>query len=381
MIIKNGNIHDAVHEEVYVADIALRDGKIAAIGKDIAPLAGEEILDAAGKEVYPGFVDAHSHLGLHGFGLGKDPTDINERSDRIGAHMRAIDAFNPHDEYLRRALKGGVTTICTGPGSGNFFGGTFLIAKTAEDSLKNMIVKENVAMKSAFGENPKNPEKKQITTRMGVAAVIRQTLYDATDYMLRKEDAEKDPSKRMKTDLRMEALIPVLKREIPIKAHVHRADDIWTAIRIAKEFNLKMTLEHVTDGRNAVEEMVEAGFPVAVGPVLFRTPKLECVNRSFATAAVLSKAGLKVSLITDAPVMDPELLPLCAGFAIKEGMDPHKALQAITITAAEHIGIADRVGSLEVGKDADVVIADGDLLRCIQANVETVFVNGEKVVG
>ena len=380
MIIKNGNIHDAINREAYVADIALRDGKIAAIGKDIAPLAGEEIFDAAGKEVYPGLVEAHCHIGLHGFGVGQESNDVNENSDNVGAQNRAIDGFNPRDEYLKCALEAGITTICTGPGSGNIITGTFVATKTYGTCIDDMAIVPNVAMKVAFGQNPKNPKKKTVTTRMGIAAKMRQTLYDAKDYMMKKEAAGDDFAKRPKMDLKLEALIPVLKGEMPLKAHVHRADDICTAIRIAKEFGVKMTLEHVTDGRNVVKELVRAGYPVALGPSLYPTTKNEVYNKSFKTAAVLDEAGLKVSIITDAPCTPPEYLALCASLAVKDGMDPFKALQAITITAAEHIGVSDRVGSLEVGKDADVVIADGDILIS-STNVETVFLEGEKVVG
>ena len=379
MIIKNGNIHDAIHKDAYLGDIALRDGKIAEIGKDLKPLQGEEIYDAAGKEIYPGLVEAHSHIGMHEFGLGQEGYDINENSDNIGAQMRAIDGFNPFDEYLQCALKGGVTTICTGPGSGNILTGSFVAAKTYGTCIDDMAINTNVAIKCAFGQNPKNPKKKSVTTRMGIAAKLRQTMYDAKDYMLKKEAAGDDVAKQPKTDLRLEALIPVLKGEIPLKAHAHRADDICTAIRIAKEFDVKMTLEHVTDGRNIVKELVRAGYPVALGPTLYPTTKNETYNKSFETAKVLDEAGLKVSIITDAPCTPPEYLALCAGLAVKDGMDPFKALQAITITAAEHVGVQDRVGSLEVGTDADVVITDGDILLS-STNVLNVFVNGEKVV-
>lgn len=377
MIIRNGNVHDAIHPESYVADLALRDGKIAAIGVGLVPLPGEEVYDAAGKEVYPGLVEAHCHIGLHGFAVGVESQDYNENSDNIGAQMRAIDAFNPFDEYLKCAVEAGVTTICTGPGSGNILTGAFVATKTVGTCIDDMAILPNAAMKCAFGQNPKNPKKKSVTTRMGIAAKLRQTMYDAKDYMQRKESAE--AGKQPKIDLRLEALVPVLKGEIPLKAHAHRADDICTAIRIAKEFGVKMTLEHVTDGRNIVKELVRAGYPVALGPSLYPTTKNETFNKSFKTAAVLSEAGLKVSIITDAPCIPQEYLALCAGLAVRDGMDPFKALQAITITAAEHIGVQDRVGSLEVGKDADVVIADGDILLS-STKVLNVFVDGEKVV-
>ncbi len=379
MIIKNGNIHDAIHAEAYIADIALRDGKIAAIGADLQPLPGEEVYDAAGLQVYPGLVEAHCHLGLHNHGVSTEGHDYNENSDPTGAQMRAVDSIYPQDEYIKKALRAGITTICCGPGSGNVITGTFAAIKTYGNCVDDMILREPVAMKVAFGQNPKSANKK-LSTRMGIAAKLRETLFAAKDYMERKEAAGDDASKAPKYDMKMEALIPVLKREIPLKAHAHRADDICTAIRIAKEFDLKLTLEHVTDGRAIVKELARAGYPVALGPTLYPTTKNETLNLSFDTAAVLQQAGLKVSIITDAPCIPEEYLPICAGLCVRAGMDPFAALQGITITAAQHVGVADRVGSIEVGKDADIVVADGDIM-CNFTHVISVFVDGEKVVG
>jgi len=379
MIIKNGNIHDAIHAEAYIADIALRDGKIAAIGADLQPLPGEEIYDASGREVYPGLVEAHCHLGLHNRAVAAEGHDYNENSDPTGAHMRAIDSIYPQDDYIKNALRGGVTTICCGPGSGNVITGTFAAIKTYGNNVEDMLIRHPVAMKVAFGQNPKGSSKK-LNTRMGIAAKLRETLFAAKDYMERKEAAGDDESKAPKFDLKMEALIPVLKKEIPLKAHAHRADDICTAIRIAKEFDVKLTLEHVTDGRAIVKELVRAGYPVAVGPTLYGSTKHETVNMSFETAGILQKAGVKVSIITDAPVTLQEYLPIFAGLSVRAGMDRFAALQAITINPAEHIGVADRVGSIEVGKDGDIVVADGDIM-CNFTNVISVFVDGKKVVG
>lgn len=379
MIIKNGNIHDAVHRDAYLGDIALRDGKIAAIGTDLQPLPGEEIYDATGLQVFPGLVEAHCHLGLHNHGVGNEGHDFNENSDPTGAHMRAIDSIYPQDAYIKKALHAGITTICCGPGSGNVITGSFAAIKTYGSCVDDMILREPVAIKVAFGQNPKNANKK-LNTRMGIAASLRETLFAAKDYMAKKEAAGDDASKAPKYDLKMEALIPVLKKQIPLKAHAHRADDICTAMRIAKEFDLKLTLEHVTDGRAIVKELARGGYPVALGPTLYPTTKNETLNLSFETAAVLQKAGLKVSIITDAPCVPEEYLAVCAGLCVREGMDHFAALQGITITAAEHVGVADRVGSLEVGKDADIVIANGDIMSNF-TKVISVFVDGNKVVG
>lgn len=378
MIIKNGNIHDAIHAESYIADLALRDGKIAAIGADLQPLPGEEIYDATGLFVFPGLVEAHCHLGLHNRAVGTEGHDYNENSDPTGAHMRAIDSIYPQDGYIKSALKSGVTTICAGPGSGNVITGTFAAIKTYGNCVDDMILREPVAMKIAFGQNPKGSSKK-LNTRMGIAAKLRETLFAAKDYMERKEAAGDDASKAPKYDMKMEALIPVLKKEIPLKAHAHRADDICTAIRIAKEFDVNLTLEHVTDGRAIVKEIARSGYPVALGPTLYGATKNETTNISFETAAILHKAGVKVSIITDAPVIPEDYLAICAGLCVRAGMDHFAALQGITITAAEHIGVADRVGSIEVGKDADIVVADGDIMSNF-TKVISVFVNGEKVV-
>lgn len=381
MIIKNGTIHDAVAPAPYIADIAVRDGVIAAIGPDIVPQAGEELLDAAGRQVYPGFVDAHSHLGLDNYGMGYEGHDYNEMGDIVAAHLRGIDSFNPQDKAVALALRGGVTTVGVGPGSANVLGGTFLAVKTWGTCVDDMVIKAEVAMKCAFGENPKRCYKdKGDSARMTTAAKLREMLFLARDYMERKEAAGNDPLKRPRFDMKMEALIPVLKGEMPLKAHAHRADDICTAIRIAREFGVKLTLEHCTEGHLIVEEVARSGCPVAVGPTLTNASKIELVNKTFDTPGVLARAGCQVSIITDAPIIPQQYLPLCAGLAVKAGMEPFAALQAITINPARHLGVADRVGSLEVGKDADVVITDGDPMVS-DTHVLTVILNGQRVVG
>ena len=381
MIIKNATIYDSVHPAPYEGDLALREGIIAAIGPKLAPLEGEVVLDAAGKRVYPGFVDAHSHLGLDGYGMGWEGRDYNERCDVVSAQVRGIDSFNPLDRAIPMALAGGVTCVGTGPGSSNVIGGTFLVVKTFGTCVDDMVLKAEAAMKCAFGENPKRCyQEKGNSARMTTAAHLREMLFLARDYMERKEAAGDDVLKRPKFDMKLEALIPVLKGEMPLKAHAHRADDICTAIRIAKEFGVKLTLEHCTEGHLIVEELKRAGFPAAVGPTLTNASKIELCNKTFDTPGILARAGIQVSIITDNPVIPQHYLPLCAGLAVKAGMDPFDALKAITINPARHLGVADRVGSLEVGKDADVVIANGDPMIS-DTRVETVFLDGRKVVG
>ena len=381
MLIQHGTIYDGVTPTPYAADIRLENGKIKEISPDLTPHPGEEVFDAAGLRIYPGFVDAHSHLGLDNYGMGYEGQDYNEMGDIVAAHLRAIDSFNPLELGVRKALEGGVTTVGTGPGSANVLGGTFIAVKTCGICVDDMIVKDPVAMKCAFGENPKRCYRdKGDSARMTTAAKLREMLFAARDYMERKEAAGGDIAKSPKFDMKLEALIPVLKGEIPLKAHAHRADDICTAIRIAKEFGVKMTLEHCTEGHLIPEVVARSGFPAAVGPTLTNASKIELVNKSFETPGVLARAGVQVSIITDNPVIPQSYLPLCAGLAVKAGMDPFAARQAIPINPAKHLGIADRVGSLEVGKDGDVVIVNGDPMVS-DSTITAVLVNGEKVVG
>ena len=380
MILKNGTIFDAVNEQSYIADIAVRDGKIAAIGKDLPAENGEQVIDASGKNVYPGLIDAHSHLGLDNYGVGWEGHDYNEMGDILSPQLRGIDGFNPMERGVRMALEGGVTCVGTGPGSANVLGGTFFAVKTNGKCVDEMIVKDPVAMKCAFGENPKRCYKdKGNSARMTTASKLREMLFKAREYTAAKDAAAEDPSKAPKFDMKLEALIPVIRGEMPLKAHAHRADDICTAIRIAKEFGVKMTLEHCTEGHLIPEQVAASGFPAAVGPTLTNASKIELANKSFETPGVLSRAGVQVSIITDSPVIPQQYLGMCAGLAVKAGMDRFDALKAITINPAKHLGIADRVGSLEVGKDADIVIVDGDILDS-SAVVRTVLLNGEVVV-
>ena len=379
-IIKNGRIHDAVHREAYVADILLADGKIAAIGGGLTAPADAAVFDADGLEVYPGFVDAHTHIGLDGYGIGYEGCDYNEMNDIWTPQLRAIDGINPHDPSLADARKAGVTCVCTGPGSANVLGGTFLAMKTVGDRVDKMVVRDPVAMKCAFGENPKRCYRDKCdSTRMSTAAFLRGALMQAQDYGARKQAANGDITKMPAYNQKLEALLPVLAREIPLKAHAHQANDIFTALRIAREFNLRLTLEHVTEGHLIVDELAgEKDVPMAVGPSLTFASKFELQNKSWSTPAVLTAAGCHVSIITDSSVIPQQYLPLCAGMAIKAGMDPFDALKAITLNPAEHIGVADRVGSLEVGKDADLVITAGSPFEVL-TEVKAVFIDGARI--
>lgn len=379
LCVKNGMIHDAVHKEAFRGDILVEGGKIKAIGENLEIPEGTEIVDAEGLQVYPGFVEAHGHIGLDGYGIGYEGMDYNEMNDIISPQMRGIDGVKPMDPAFPMAAAAGVTCVCVGPGSANVLGGTFTTIKTVGKRVDDMVVRDGVAMKCAFGENPKRVyREKKDSSRMTTAALLRETLFKAKEYMEKKEAAGDDLSKRPSFDIKLEALIPVLKKEIPLKAHAHAAEDIFTALRIAKEFDLKITLEHVTEGHLIVEELAKENVPLAVGPTLTSASKFELRNKSWTTPGQLAAAGCQVSIITDSPVIPQEYLPLCAGLAVRAGMEPFAALQAITINPAKHAGIADRVGSLEAGKDADIVITDSCPFE-VSTKVEYVFIDGKKI--
>ena len=379
LCIKNGMIHDGVNREAFRGDILVEDGKIRAVGEVPVIPEGAEIVDAEGLQVYPGFVEAHGHIGLDGYGIGYEGMDYNELNDIISPQMRGIDGVKPMDPAFAMAAAAGVTCVCVGPGSANVLGGTFTAIKTVGSRADDMVVRDGVAMKCAFGENPKRVYRdKKDSSRMTTAALLRETLFKAQEYMEKKEAAGEDLSKKPAFDMKMESLLPVMKREIPLKAHAHAAEDIFTALRIAKEFDLKITLEHVTEGHLIAEELAKENVPLAGGATLTSASKFELRNKSWVTPGRLAAAGCQVSIITDSPVIPQEYLPLCAGLAVQAGMDPFAALQAITINPARHAGIADRVGSLEAGKDADIVITEGCPFE-VSAKVKYVFIDGKQV--
>lgn len=377
LCIKNGMIHDGVNREAFRGDILVEDGKIRAVGEVPVIPEGAEIVDAEGLQVYPGFVEAHGHIGLDGYGIGYEGMDYNELNDIISPQMRGIDGVKPMDPAFAMAAAAGVTCVCVGPGSANVLGGTFTAIKTVGSRADDMVVRDGVAMKCAFGENPKRVYRdKKDSSRMTTAALLRETLFKAREYMEKKEAAGEDLSKKPAFDMKMESLLPVMKREIPLKAHAHAAEDIFTALRIAKEFDLKITLEHVTEGHLIAEELAKENVPLAVGPTLTSASKFELRNKSWVTPGRLAAAGCQVSIITDSPVIPQQYLALCAGLAVKSGMDEFDALQAITINAARHIGIEGRVGSLEVGKDGDIVISAGNPLVS-DTKIQYVIIDGK----
>ncbi|MBE6949906.1 MAG: amidohydrolase [Ruminococcaceae bacterium] len=379
LLIKNGHIKTMAGPELENGCVLIGDdGKIVAVRENLVAPEGCAVIDAGGRLVTPGCVEAHCHIGLHNEAVGWEGMDYNEGIDPITPQMRAIDSIWPMDEAFEHARKGGVTTCCTGPGSANVLGGTFVAIKTAGKRVDDMIVKDPIAMKCAFGENPKRfygkQSKKAPLTRMGTAALLRETLFKAKRYM-----EELDAGKEPKFDMKLEALLPVMRGEIPLKAHAHRSDDIFTSIRIAKEFGLKLTLDHCTDGAVIAEELAKEGYPAFVGPSLGSKTKIELASKSFDAPGVLHKAGVKVSIITDAPVIPQQYLPMCAGQAVQAGLPMEEGWRAITINPAESIGIADRVGSLEVGKDGDVVIWTADPLVNVGARAVCTVIEGKVV--
>lgn len=378
LLIKNGYVKTMAGEDIESGCVLIGDdGKIAAVGKDVKETADMTVIDANGRLVTPGCVEAHCHIGVHNSAMRWEGADFNERTDPITPHMRAIDGINPIDETFAEAIRCGVTTACTGPGSANVVGGTFVAIKLVGKRVDNMVVKNPVGMKCAFGENPKGvygQSGKAPATRMGVAAMLRELLFKAKNYLAAKE-AGKDPA----FDMKLEAMIPVMKKEIPLKAHAHRADDIFTVIRIAKEFDLNLTLDHCTDGSLIADELAKEGYPAFVGPSFGNKSKIELKNKSFETPKALHEAGVAFSIVTDAPVIPLEHLPMCAGFAVSAGLPYEQAWRAITINPAEQTGIADRVGSLEVGKDGDVVVWNDDPLKSIGVTAYMTVVDGKIV--
>lgn len=372
-------------EKIENGSIAVEKGKIICVASGLSyqelcrkmnrtkkEMEEDSCVDAKGSWVMPGIIEAHCHMGITEEKKGMEGDDCNETVDPITPQLRSIDAINSMDAAFDDAVRAGITSAMIGPGSSNVVGGQFAFIKTKGRRIDDLIVKAPAAMKVAFGENPKvnySGQGKSPVTRMAVAAMLRNELTKAFQYKKRKEKQEKD----FEEDLHYEAWLPVLEGQIPIKAHVHRADDIFTAIRIAKEFGLSMTLDHCSEGHLIAEEIKESGFPVIVGPSLASRSKIEIQNLSFKTAGILQKHGIKVSIMTDHPVSLIESLPICAGLAVKAGLPMMEGLRAITIYAAEICGVSERVGSLEIGKDGDIAIFDGNPMEVFTNTMMTVI--------
>lgn len=381
ILIKDGKILTMAGKIYEKGSILIKDGKIADIGEKLqySPEETDTVIEAKGLWVMPGIIEAHCHIGITEEKKGEEDDDCNESTMPITPYLRALDAVNPMDAAFHNAIQAGITSVMVGPGSTNIVGGQFLFLKTHGRIIEDMIVKEPAAMKVAFGENPKRSYKdlnKPPASRMTIAALLREELFNAVTYRKKKEQAKGEEG--FEEDFRLEAWLPVLNREIPLKAHVHRADDILTAIRIAKEFNLKLTLDHCSEGHLIADEIYQSGYPAIIGPGMSCRNKLEIKNVDFKTPGVLVKSGVKVAITTDHPVTLIQYLPICAGLAAKEGLGVEEGLKAITINAAEICQVADRVGSLEKGKDADIAVFTGNPMEVFTHTVYTI-INGSIV--
>lgn len=387
ILIKNAHILTMCGNKFENGCIAF-DSKIRRIGEEneFQDADFETVIDAQGGVLTPGLIDAHCHAGMFEDSLGFEGDDGNEDSDPITPHLRALDAINPFDRCFADAVNAGITTVVTGPGSANPIGGTFTALKTHGICVDDMILREPAAMKFALGENPKSVyhgKNQTPVTRMGTAALIRETLFKAREYMeaLDEYAAAPDENDKPEFDIKMHALIPVLRGELPVKIHAHRADDICTAIRIGKEFNLDFTIEHCTDAEAVLPILERERVPIMLGPTLTDRSKPELKSMSFGTYKELSDKGLSVAIITDHPEITVENLPLCAAMAVRCGMDKEKALEAMTCTAAKNCRIADRVGELKSGADADIALFTAHPTdfnaRCILTVIEGKIVKNE----
>jgi imidazolonepropionase-like amidohydrolase len=361
--------------------VLVRDGRIEAVGRDLRVPEGAERVDAAGKVVLPGLVDAHVHLGVHSEGDGWAGQDTNEMTDPVTPHVRALDAINPADLGFADAVAGGVLTVNVNPGSGNPIGGQSAAVRSAGRTVDEMVLRAPSGMKSALGENPKRVygERKQLpSTRLGTAAVIRDALVKAANYLAKRDRGEADGP--LERDLRWEALGLVLEGEIPWRQHCHRADDIATALRLAGEFGYRLVIDHGTEAVLLADRLAERGVPVLVGPLLTSRSKVELRNRSLANPARLAAAGVELGIITDHPVIPVHLLHVQAALAVREGLDPADALRAVTLTPARVLGLDDRLGSLEPGKHATLCVWSGDPLDA-RSRIEAAWIEGRQVFG
>ena len=373
LLIKNGLLYTMESEQPICADLLIKDEKIAEIGQGIKPEDGVKIIDASGMHIVPGFIDAHSHIGISQEKVTGQGDECNENTNPITPSVRAIDGINPMDSAFHNALAAGITGVMAGPGSANPIGGQFAFLKTAGRRIDDMVVLAPAAIKIAFGENPMTcygTNGNIPSTRMGIACLIREELFRAQQYLA-------DDTKRG-TDFAMESYRLLFEGKIPLKAHVHRADDIFTAIRIAKEFGLGLTLDHCTEGHLIAEEIANSGFPAIVGPSLAARSKNEVSLSDFKTPGILHRAGVTIALTTDHPVSRIQNLPLCAALAAREGWDRWSALRSITIDAARICRVDHRLGSLAKGKDADMAIFDGDPLE-VSSTLRATIIDGRIV--
>lgn len=371
LAVANGKILTMTGRVFQKGTILINQGKIVAMGENILIPKGVDVINAQGKVVMPGLIDAHCHVGIAEEVYQIEGDDLNEGTNPVTPHLRALDGINPTDLAFDDAVRGGITTIGVAPGSANVIGGQVVVLKTYGQMVDQMIVKEPAGLKIAFGENPKRvygENKKMPQTRMAVAGMLREIFVKTQNYAA-------TPKER---DIMLEPIVQVIKKEISLHAHAHRLDDIMTAVRISREFEMPLIIVHGTDSHKMAEDLAAWGIPVLSGPHLVSRAKVEMKDKTWKTPGLLVQAGVKVALITDHPVIPIQYLPLCASFAVRAGMSEENALKSITITPAEILGIAHRVGSLAEGKDADILIVSGSILS-MESVVETVIINGQVV--
>ena len=374
-VIKHGAIQVENGKIVWVGTMGEWQERRRAETKNRELDGSDQVLDAGGGWVLPGIIEAHCHMGITEEKKGMEGDDCNETVDPITPWLRAIDAINSMDAAFDDAVRAGITAAMIGPGSSNVVGGQFALVKTRGRRIDHIIVKAPAAMKVAFGENPKvnySGQGKSPSTRMAIAGMLRRELFEAKKYWEQKQKAQ-EKGEDFQEDFTRECWIPVLRREIPLKAHVHRVDDIFTAIRIAREFGLDMTLDHCSEGHLIAEELAAEGYPAIVGPDLTSRNKIEVQNVAFKTAGVLARAGALVAITTDHPVSQIQTLPLCAGMAVKSGLPMEEGLRAITVNAARICGVSDRMGTLEPGKDADIAIFSGNPMEVFTRTLYTII--------
>ncbi len=382
--ITGGRVVPISGEPVEHGTVLVAAGKITAIGPDVRVPDGVPVIDATGSWVLPGFIEAHGHVGVHEEAEGWAGSDTNELTDPVTAQVRALDAINPADLGFRDAIGGGVLAVNVNPGSGNPIGGQTCALKCWGRTVDEMVLRAPAGLKSALGENPKRvygEQKKTPSTRLGVAAVIRGAFVEAANYQA-KIDAEarkpEDERKPVDRDLKLEALAMVLRREIPWRQHCHRADDIATALRISAEFGYDLVIDHGTEAHLVADLLADRGIPVIIGPLFTSRSKVELRNRSLANPGKLAAAGVTIAITTDHPVVPINFLVHQASLSVKYGLDRDTALRALTINPARIIGIDDRLGSLEPGKDADIVIWSGDPLDVL-SRVQRAFMDGREI--
>ncbi|WP_350344334.1 amidohydrolase [Proteinivorax tanatarense] len=378
----NGKVNTAETKQPVEGGVLIEGDKIIAIGKFDIP-KGCNVVDLNGDSVFPGFIDPHTHIGLNEQAKGPVGVDVNEATNPVTAEVFALDGIYPSDSAFKEALAAGITSSMVVPGSANIFGGVGTAIKhySKDNLVSSLVIKKYAGMKAALGENPKRnygSKKTSPSTRMGSAAIMRQWLIKAKEYSDKKKQAENDPEKMPTTDLKLENLSKVINKEMPLKIHAHRADDIATALRVAKEFSLKITLEHGSEAHLIVDHVKKYPFPVIVGPSLGVPSKVETKNKSLKGVKILSDAGLNVALTTDHPVLPIYRLLHAAALVVKEGVDEFTALQMITINSAKILGLESRIGSIAVGKDADLTVYNGHPFDFL-SKCRYTFVNGKKV--